>query len=166
MQIRTYRAAGGVVLDAADQVLLIERWVLRAGQPTREIRLPKGHVEPGETDQQAALREVCEETGYCGLAVLADLGEGLTEFDWQDAHVRRTEHYFLMRLTDPGRSAPHFDSPTAEEARFRPRWAANLKEAASLLTFASEQYFALRGLDHLQADSPMCKRIHHEETAR
>ena len=25
--------------------------------------LPKGHVEPGETEKQAALRELCEETG-------------------------------------------------------------------------------------------------------
>ena len=36
------------------RVLLIERWILRNGQPAFEIRLPKGHVEPGETDQEAA----------------------------------------------------------------------------------------------------------------
>jgi len=154
MKIRAYRAAGGVVLDAAGRVLLIERWVLRDGRPVREIRLPKGHVEPGESDEQATLREVCEETGYCGLAIAADLGEALIEFDWQDAHVRRTEHYFLMRLTEPGRGVPHFDSPTAEEAHFRPRWAAGLQDATALLTFESEQQFVLRGLERVQAAGP------------
>jgi len=154
MRINAYRAAGGVVLDSADQVLLIERWVLRDGRLTREIRLPKGHVEPGESDEQAALREVCEETGYCEVAIVADLGEMLTEFDWQDAHVRRTEHYYLMRLINAVRGAPHFDSPVAEEARFRPRWAAGLQDAAALLTFESEQQFALRGLELLQTSGP------------
>ena len=44
-------------------VLLIERWVTRGGAPFYEARLPKGHVEAGETDAEAALREVCEEAG-------------------------------------------------------------------------------------------------------
>jgi ADP-ribose pyrophosphatase YjhB (NUDIX family) len=34
-------------------------------RPSRdEVRLPKGHVEAGETLRAAALREVAEETGY------------------------------------------------------------------------------------------------------
>jgi 8-oxo-dGTP pyrophosphatase MutT (NUDIX family) len=49
------RAAGGVVL-AGDEVLLIRD---RYGRWT----FPKGHVEPGETDEEAARREVEEETG-------------------------------------------------------------------------------------------------------
>ena len=44
------------------------------------MRLPKGHVEAGETDAQAALREVCEETGYCKVAIVDDLGTMLGEF--------------------------------------------------------------------------------------
>src|SRR5512139_2643988 len=75
-----YRAAGGVVIDDAGRVLMIERWVMRKGERVHEIRLPKGHVEPGETDEQAALRETCEESGYCGLAVIGDLGEAQTEW--------------------------------------------------------------------------------------
>ncbi len=146
MQLREYRAAGGIVVDDAGRALLIERLVMRNGQIGLEVRLPKGHVEPGETDVEAALREVCEETGYCGLVVAADLGEHLTEFDWpdQEAHVRRHEHYYLMRLTDSVHGAPQFDGPDAEEARFLPRWAANLAEAEQVLTFESEKEFVWR----------------------
>jgi len=63
----TYVAAGGVVIHEG-QVLLLDR-------PGRgEVRLPKGHVEPGEEPAEAALREVREEAGYADLAILADLG--------------------------------------------------------------------------------------------
>jgi len=144
VNLREYRAAGGVVLDNLGRVLLIERFVVRRGAPVWEVRLPKGHVETGETDVEAAQREVCEETGYCGLAVVADLGEALTEFDLNEEHVRRTEHYFLMRLTDPIQRAPSFDSPTADEARFRTHWAGDLAQAERELTFTSERDFARR----------------------
>jgi 8-oxo-dGTP pyrophosphatase MutT (NUDIX family) len=149
MQEREYTAAGGVVLDDADRVLLIERWVVRSGELRHEIRLPKGHVEPGETEAEAALREVCEETGYCGVEIVADLGEALTEWTNEFEHVRRTEHYFLMRLVESVRGAPHFTSPASEEAKFVPRWAPDLATAADELTYVSERQFAQRGLQTL-----------------
>ena len=136
---------GGVVLDDAARVLLIERWIMRNGQLGFEIRLPKGHVEAGETDEQAALRETCEETGYCGLAVTADLGEYLNEFILPEERVLRHEHFYLMRLTDATPGEPHFDSANADEARFRPRWAANLAEAEALITFAVRARFRRTG---------------------
>ena len=120
LRLREYRAAGGVVLDDAGRVLLIERWVMRNGQLGFEIRLPKGHVEEGETDEQAAVRETCEETGYCAVAVIADLGEYLNEFILPDERVLRLEHFYLMRLTDATPGEPHFDSANADEARFQP----------------------------------------------
>ncbi|MEJ5199970.1 MAG: NUDIX domain-containing protein [Anaerolineae bacterium] len=142
--VHSYRAAGGVVLDEQDRVLLIERIVWREGRQVHEVRLPKGHVEPGETDEQAALREVCEETGYCGLRIIADLGENFTHFVRDGRSVRRCEHYYLMRLTNPRRGEPSFDSPTAEESLFRPLWAADLGEAERQLTFETERRFIRR----------------------
>lgn len=142
--VHEYSAAGGVVQDDAARVLLIERLVLRNGSLVHEVRLPKGHVEAGESDEQAALREVCEETGYCGLRVLADLGEDFTQFTYDGRPVRRREHYYLMRLTDPRRGQPAFDSPHAEEALFRPRWAAHLADAEEQITFESERRFIRR----------------------
>jgi 8-oxo-dGTP pyrophosphatase MutT (NUDIX family) len=154
MQLREYTAAGGIVLDRSNRVLLIERWVQRNGEIVHEIRLPKGHVDPGETDEQAAVRETCEESGYCAVEVIADLGTIVTEFDKQldddqREHVRRTERYFVMRLADEHRSEPNFQS--ADEARFTPKWVVSLEEAERLLTYGSEKQFASRARAYLAA---------------
>lgn len=58
-------AAGGVVFRYAGgqlQILLIKD---RYGHWT----LPKGHLDPGESNAQAALREIAEETGVGGRIV-------------------------------------------------------------------------------------------------
>jgi 8-oxo-dGTP diphosphatase len=63
MSNREIEAAGGVVVDDRDgTVLLVHR------PRYDDWSLPKGHLEPGETFEQAALREVFEETGVrCAL---------------------------------------------------------------------------------------------------
>lgn len=151
MLSREYSAAGGVVLNDAGQVLLLDRWVEREGRVIHEIRLPKGHVEPGETDEQAALREIGEESGYCELRVVGDLGTAVTEFTNPREHVRRREHYFLVRLASPERGDPDFHG--ADEAKFRVVWAAGLAEAEQRLTYASEKEFAARARAFLDAPS-------------
>lgn len=148
---KKYRAAGGVVLNAAGEVLLLEREVPRADTPAHEVRLPKGHIEPGESAQDAALREVGEESGYWGLEIIADLGEAMTTFFFRGKRIERIEHYYLMHLTDPNRSQTRPKSPTAEEALFQPLWVPDLAAAERLLTFASEKEFVRRAQQWLDA---------------
>jgi 8-oxo-dGTP pyrophosphatase MutT (NUDIX family) len=90
------RQSGGSV-----QVLLGEqRDRLSAKHNTR---LPKGIVEPDETPELAALREVKEETGLVSR-VVAPLETVDYTYQEQGALVAKQVHFFLMELadTEPG----------------------------------------------------------------
>jgi 8-oxo-dGTP pyrophosphatase MutT (NUDIX family) len=108
-----------------------------------EIRLPKGHIEPGESADTAALREVREESGYHDLEIITPLGDNLVEYDHRGEHVTRKEHYFLMRLGHEHAERPQVDS-NSEEALFTVRWARDFLEAVQLLTYNGEKLFAHR----------------------
>lgn len=126
-EIRRYAAAGGVVI-AAGKVLLLDR-------PRRnEVRLPKGHIEEGESAREAALREVTEETGYADLIIVADLGARLVEFDYGEIQYARTETYFLMQLA----SRRTLERNAADALDFHVLWV-DLEAAVARLTYASEQ---------------------------
>jgi 8-oxo-dGTP pyrophosphatase MutT (NUDIX family) len=139
MEPITYTAAGGVIIHD-NQILLLDR-------PARgEIRLPKGHVDPGERDDETALRETVEETGYSDLAIVADLGSRIVRYEYQQAVYARTEHYFLLRkLSDAQQPRPSKDAQ-----QFRPFWVP-LDEAAAQLTYPAEQDVMRRAVAAYQA---------------
>jgi len=58
--------------------------------------LPKGHVEPGETLEQTAAREVNEETGVLG-EVVGELGTIDYWFVFEGRKVHKTVHHFLLK---------------------------------------------------------------------
>jgi 8-oxo-dGTP pyrophosphatase MutT (NUDIX family) len=84
--------AGGIVYRAkgSDFEILL---VTAKGNPSAWI-FPKGHIEAGETAEQAALREVEEEAGVVGELV-GPVGPPI-EFDTPAEHVR--VQYFLVRM--------------------------------------------------------------------
>jgi len=127
--ISRYRAAGGVVVHDHEVLVLL--------RPSRdEVRLPKGHIDPGETAEQAAIREVAEESGYEQLEVLADLGEQTVRFPsrWSDT-VERVERYFLMRALS-GRTG-------YGEWEFEPCWL-SWDEAEHRLSYEPEREWVRR----------------------
>lgn len=128
---KRYLAAGGVVVDE-DRVLVLRR-------PSRdEVRLPKGHVELGETPREAALRETREESGYNALGIAADLGTQVVSFDHQGRHVIRDERYFVMRLLRRSRLPP-----ATGEAQFEPQWLP-WEDALEALSFEAEREWVRR----------------------
>jgi 8-oxo-dGTP pyrophosphatase MutT (NUDIX family) len=130
-----YDASGGVVIHG-DHVLVLCR-------PSRdEIRLPKGHVEEGESRQEAALREVTEESGYADLNIVGDLGHQVVEFDYKGKHVVRDEYYFAMQLTSPRQI-----ERTKHERQFVPQWL-SWKDTLAQLTFEAEREWVRRAQDH------------------
>ena len=58
--------------------------------------LPKGHIEPGESAEQAAVREVEEETGILGR-IIGRLGTIDFWFMADGRRVHKTVHHYLLR---------------------------------------------------------------------
>ena len=132
MRTVTLTVAGGVVTHQ-ERVL-----VLRSARYS-DLRLPKGHIEDGESPEQAARREVGEESGYTDLEVIADLGEQTVEFDANDQHTIRHEHYYLMRLHST-RQEPR----ELADLKFTPEWMP-WEQAINELEFDEERRWLLRG---------------------
>ncbi|MEV6287414.1 NUDIX hydrolase [Kribbella sp. NPDC051770] len=86
--------------------------------------LPGGHVEPGETPQQAAVRELQEETGWrAAEADLTVLGWNRITLDGPKPAGFRYPHpvgylvYVTTHLTEPGRpTTPEADSECSQAA--------------------------------------------------
>jgi len=91
----TATSSGAVVLSPADGQLLIAM----AHEPDKgpdAYVIPKGHVEPDESLEAAALREVEEETGLKGVQLVTYLGTVVRPSIEDDGStVEKTIHLFL-----------------------------------------------------------------------
>jgi 8-oxo-dGTP pyrophosphatase MutT (NUDIX family) len=121
--------AGGVVTTQQDGGMVF--LLVRASRPPFDWVLPKGHIEAGETPEQAAQREVLEESGV-EADVCGSLGDATFDVRREQVRVR----YFLMQFRRQG---------TAQERR-ETRWC-SLAEAERLLAFESSRAVVRRAAD-------------------
>ena len=116
------RAAGGIVVrseGSAAAVLLVHR------PEYDDWTFPKGKVEPGESDEECAVREVEEETG-----LTCSLGAELPSTEYTDPRGRpKTVRYWRMRVVDGELVFEH----EVDDARWVTPGA-----AAALLTYARD----------------------------
>jgi 8-oxo-dGTP pyrophosphatase MutT (NUDIX family) len=137
MRVKYEVSAGGLVLRrnrTSFDALLIGR-----GEP-RVWTLPKGHVEARETHEQAALREVREETG-CWGEILTKLSEISYWFYANGAKHKKSVHFYLMRYLQ-GDTANH-DHEVDEAAWFE------IKAAKRALKYVNEKRLIDLGLEYL-----------------
>ncbi|MBX7118873.1 MAG: NUDIX domain-containing protein [Gemmatimonadaceae bacterium] len=89
-------SAGGVVFrrDGERTLFLLIR------DSYRNWGFPKGHLEQGEEPEQAALREVGEETGLAELALRAPIEVIDWEFRFRGRRIHKTCHFFLIETPD------------------------------------------------------------------
>ncbi len=121
------RAAGGVVVrdgEGGREILVVHR------PRYDDWTFPKGKAEPGESDEECALREVEEETG-----LRCELDRELPSTSYADAHGRQKRvRYWLMR---PVEGELHF-AHEVDRATWLPR-----EDVTRLLSYARD----LRVLD-------------------
>ena len=130
---RVERSAGGVVFRRSPrgvEILLGHQvdWNTRA----RTVRLPKGHIDPGEALEDAALREVREETGR-RARIVEPLGESRYAYENLATGEVIGKHVVYFLMEDAGDASAHRDDEMDDVG-----WHA-LADAIEALTFENER---------------------------
>ena len=109
-------SAGGVVYRWVGDEIEVVLASRRTRRGDLAWGLAKGGLEEGESLEGAAVREVREETGLSAV-IEESLGETRYFYVWEEKRIRKTVHFFLMRLTG-GDTADRDDE--MEEIRWFP----------------------------------------------
>jgi 8-oxo-dGTP pyrophosphatase MutT (NUDIX family) len=142
--VRREFSAGGVLLRRVRG-----RWVLAgirpAGKKPGIWALPKGLIGAGEKPEEAALREVAEETGV-EARLVTKLGDIRYVYTWAGERVFKVVSFYLLRYRRGrlGQIAPEQEIEIAE-ARWLP-----LDEAPKLLAYRGEREIAENALAYIR----------------
>jgi 8-oxo-dGTP pyrophosphatase MutT (NUDIX family) len=109
--------------------------------------LPKGHVDPGETPEQTAMREVWEETGLTATLV-APLGEIRYVYQFRGQRIFKRVHFFLFHYQAGvlGNIRHTGQRVEVDEARWVP-----LARLAAMLGYKGEKAIAGRAIRLVRA---------------
>jgi len=142
MATSTATSAGAIILREVQGELKI---ALAQHQRTdKNWVLPKGHVEVGESIEEAALREIHEETGLDNVQLIKHLGSFMRESIKSNGDVvQKTIHFFLAYALENNQSFTPTDLLFTEVGWFRP------EIAIELVPYESDQAFIREHLAHL-----------------
>jgi 8-oxo-dGTP diphosphatase len=134
-------SAGGVVVRDGQVAVIVP--VKRDANGNRVLGLPKGHMDGDETPEQAATREVREETGI-EAELIDELGDVEYQYQRGPRRVAKTVRFFLFEYRS-GDVADH--DHEIEDARWL-----SLAEAAEQLSYAGERDMVARAQSRLAPD--------------
>jgi 8-oxo-dGTP pyrophosphatase MutT (NUDIX family) len=134
-------SAGGVVYRRRGDEIEVVLASRRTRRGDLAWGLAKGGIEEGETLEDAAVREVAEETGY-RADIEADLGDTKYFYVWEDTRIRKTVRFYLMRCTG---GDPEDRDDEMEEIRWFP-----LERALKRAAYKGEREMLARAADLLR----------------
>jgi 8-oxo-dGTP pyrophosphatase MutT (NUDIX family) len=117
--------------------------VRRDARGNKVLALPKGHPDGDETPEQAAAREVSEETGVTAQ-LIEKLGEVRYSYERDRRRIAKRVSFFLFEYLS-GDLADH--DHEIEDARW-----ISLEEARETLTYDGEREMVHRALSRLPPD--------------
>jgi 8-oxo-dGTP pyrophosphatase MutT (NUDIX family) len=139
-------SAGGVVIREMNGV--VEVAVIKpAGRNT--VALPKGHIDPGEYTEQAAKREVLEETGLV-VETVKKLGDVKYVYRFKGKTIFKTVSFFLFRYV----SGTVGDITEAMRKEVDRAWWMPLVEAPRKLSYPGERDMSGRAVKDLFPQAP------------
>ena len=106
-----------IVIDDRDRVLLFDTRLAY----TRVWMLPGGALQPGETREAAAARELWEETGFGPLPLSPCVWKVRFRFSYRGLVYDQDEHYFAVRTLHRDISTANLESAEANEI-LEARW--------------------------------------------
>ncbi len=134
-------SAGGVVVRENDVAVVVP--VRRDGRGRQVLALPKGHPDPGETPEQAARREVAEETGV-QAELIEKLGDVRYTYERRGRWRRKRVTFYLFEYQS-GSLDDHDHEMT--DARWMP-----LEDAVRALSYEGEREMVRRAMSRSSAD--------------
>ncbi|WP_052095155.1 NUDIX hydrolase [Corynebacterium auriscanis] len=151
LPISVETSAGGLVLSGLAEAVgpngdvdLSKIYVALIGRLDRRGRLlwsmPKGHVEPDESQHATAEREVWEETGVAGK-VIGELGTIDYWFISEGVRIHKTVHHHLLRFVD---GHLNDEDPEVTEVTWLP-----VNQLIERLAYADERRLARLAFDSL-----------------
>lgn len=137
--MRTEVSAGGIVIFG-NALLLLKKfngaWVL-----------PKGKIESGESQEEAAIREVYEESGV-SAEIVSYVGK--VHYDYRNTRdndtILKTVHWFIMKTKSMGNTNPQKEEGFVE-ARYVP-----FGRATQILQYDDERQMVLKALDMIRIE--------------
>jgi 8-oxo-dGTP pyrophosphatase MutT (NUDIX family) len=141
MAVEREFSAGGVVVRGDEVAVIVPKKLSPEGR--RVLALPKGHPDEGETMEEAATREVREETGL-EAELIEKLGHVEYWYQRKGRRILKKVTFYLFEYRS-GSVEDHDDE--IEEARWMP-----LEQAARELSFPGEREMVKRALSRLPAD--------------
>lgn len=134
MAQKTATSAGAVILREVEGQLKIA--LAHRARANKAWVLPKGHVEKGESLEQAALREVFEETGLSNVQLIKYLGTIPRESIRSNGDVEQKAIHFYLAYA-PYESNPQ---PPSDRRFIEPGWFCP-EEAIKLLPYENDRAF-------------------------